>query len=78
MSPSQQLTERLDRGRDGIKGLWLERAEAFGKPGCAALAHGAEGTLALDGQLEPDPAAVGCRADANEQARALEPVDVAR
>ena len=56
----------------------LERAEALGEPGGAPLAHRAEEPLALGRQLEPDAPTVDVGPHPDEQACALEPVDVAR
>ena len=77
-SSLQEIAQRPDGCLDRQQGFRLEGAEALGEPRRPPLAHRAEEPLASGRQLESDAAPVYLLSNADEQAGALEPVDVTR
>ena len=72
------MTERLDRGLDRRQLVVVETAEAVGEPGRSAGADASQQAFSLVREGKPDAAAVAFVADAREEDRLLEPVDVSR
>ena len=73
---SEQALESGDRGLDGLELGGLEALEALGEPRRPPCADAPHQLHAVVRQPQPDAPPVLARADALEQTRALEPVDV--
>ncbi len=73
----QEQGERLERGGDGRPLGVAQAAQPLGQPGGAAGAGRAQHAHALAGDAEADAAAVLGGAHPGDEARALQPVDVA-
>src|SRR6185312_9429562 len=72
----QQLMERRERVLDALALGVGESSEALGEPRRTASPHAAERRAAFLRELEPHAPTVGARADAPEEPRRLETVDM--